>query len=55
VGFGNNYMLSPAALASVCNNCASTVQKWLCGSKRPSGPSLKLLDLMNRKGLDVLV
>ena len=55
VDIRKKYKLSQAAMASVCNISPSTVQKWERGAKRPSGPSLKLLDLMNRKGLDVLV
>jgi hypothetical protein len=34
--------------------CTSTVQKWEIGAKRPSGPSLKLLNVINTKGVDVL-
>ncbi|OVE77769.1 transcriptional regulator [bacterium F16] len=49
------YKLSQTALASVCNISPSTVQKWERGAKKPSGASLKLLDLMNRKGLEALV
>jgi putative transcriptional regulator len=30
------------------------VQKWEIGEKKPSGPALKLLDLVERKGLKVL-
>jgi putative transcriptional regulator len=32
----------------------STVQKWEIGEKKPSGPALKLLDLVQRKGLKAL-
>jgi putative transcriptional regulator len=32
----------------------STVQKWEIGDKTPSGPALKLLDLVERKGLKAL-
>jgi putative transcriptional regulator len=44
--------LSQAVLAAVLNTSASTVRKWEAGEKRPSGPSLKLLNLLARKGLD---
>lgn len=47
--------LSQAALAVVLNISLSTVRKWEIGEKRPSGPSLKLLDLLDRKGLETLV
>ncbi len=36
-------------------NSVSTVQKWEIGDKKPSGPSLKLLDLIARKGIDVVL
>ncbi|SAL29124.1 transcriptional regulator-like protein [Caballeronia udeis] len=36
------------------NTSASTVQKWEQGQKRPNGPSQKLLDLVDRKGLEAM-
>jgi putative transcriptional regulator len=33
----------------------STVQKWEIGDKQPSGPSLKLLSLIERKGLQTVI
>lgn len=47
--------LSQAVLASVLNTSASTVRKWEVGDKRPSGPSQKLLDLIERKGLQAVL
>jgi putative transcriptional regulator len=47
--------LSQAVLASVLNTSASTVRKWEVGDKRPSGPSHKLLDLIERKGLEAVL
>jgi putative transcriptional regulator len=44
--------LSQAVFAAVLNISPSTVQKWEIGEKKPSGPSLKLLNLIKRKGLD---
>ena len=44
--------LSQAVFAAVLNTSVSTVQKWEIGDKRPSGPSLKLLNLIERKGLE---
>ena len=32
----------------------SSLQKWETGAKRPSGVALKLLNLVDKKGLDVL-
>lgn len=47
--------LSQAVFAAVLNTSVSTVQKWEVGDKKPSGPSLKLLDLLKRKGVDALL
>ena len=46
---------SQAVFAACLNTSASTVQKWEQGQKRPNGPSLKLLDLVDRKGLEALL
>ena len=45
---------SQAVFAACLNTSASTVQKWEQGQKRPNGPSLKLLDLVDRKGLEAM-
>ena len=47
--------LSQAVLASVLNTSTSTVRKWEVGDKRPSGPSQKLLDILERKGLEAVL
>lgn len=47
--------LSQAVFAAVLNTSVSTVQKWEIGDKKPSGPSLKLLSLIERKGLEVVL
>lgn len=47
--------LSQAALASVFNVSTSTVQKWEQGNKKPTGASKKLLDIIERKGLEALL
>jgi putative transcriptional regulator len=47
--------LSQAVLASVLNTSLSTVRKWEGNEKHPSGPSSKLLDLLERKGLEVVL
>ncbi len=49
------FNLSQAVLASVLNTSLSTVRQWEIGDKHPSGPSQKLLSLLERKGLDVLI
>lgn len=51
----SRHQLSQVVFASVLNTSASTVRQWEIGAKRPSGPSLKLLDLIDRKGLEVLL
>ena len=47
--------LSQAVFAVTINASLSTVQKWEAGDKSPSGPSLKLLSLIERKGLEVVL
>jgi putative transcriptional regulator len=49
------YHLSQAVLASVLNTSISTVRKWEIGDKHPSGPSRKLLNLLDRKGLEAVL
>ena len=49
------YKLSQAVLASVLNTSLSTIRQWEIGEKHPSGPSLKLLHLLDRKGLEALI
>ena len=47
--------LSQAVFAAVLNTSVSTVQKWEQGDKKPSGPSLKLLSIIERKGLEAVL
>jgi putative transcriptional regulator len=47
--------LSQSVLAAVLNTSISTVQKWEIGEKHPRGPSLKLLHLLERKGLEAVL
>ena len=49
------YRLSQAVMASVLNTGLSTIQKWEIGDKHPSGPSLKLLNILDRKGLESII
>ena len=51
----SRHKLSQAVFASVLNTSLSTVRQWEIGEKHPSGPSLKLLDLLDRKGLETLI
>ena len=50
-----NLKLSQAVLAAVLNTSISTIRKWELGDKHPSGPSLKLLNLLDRKGLEAVL
>jgi len=45
---------SQAVFAAYLNTSVSTVQKWERGEKKPNGPSLKLLSLVDAKGLQAL-
>ncbi len=47
--------LSQADLAAVLNTSISTIQKWEIGHQRPSGPSRRLLSLIERKGLEAIL
>ena len=49
------FKLSQAAMASIFNISTSTVQKWEQGNKKPTGASRKLLDIMERKGIEALI
>jgi putative transcriptional regulator len=49
------YNISQAVLAGLFNTSLSAVRQWEIGLKRPSGPSLKLLNLLNGKGIEGLV
>lgn len=45
---------SQAVFAAYLNTSPSTIQKWEQGQKKPNGPSLKLLNLVDHKGLTFL-
>ena len=51
----SRYRLSQAVLAAMLNTSLSTVQKWEIGDKHPGGPSLKLLTILDRKGIEALI
>ena len=42
---------SQAVFAAYLNTSVSAVQKWENGQKKPSGPALKLLNMVEQKGL----
>ena len=47
--------LSQIALAKFINTSVYTVQKWEQGAKKPSGTALKLLHIIDEKGLSVMI
>jgi len=55
ISIRKKFRLSQAALASIFNISPSTVQKWEQGNKKPTGASRKLLDIMERKGINALI
>jgi putative transcriptional regulator len=46
---------SQAVFAAMLNVRKATVAAWEQGTKSPSGPALKLLEIVERKGLEALV
>lgn len=46
--------MSQAAFADYLYVGTSTVAQWEQGKKKPSGASVRLLDLIDRKGIEVL-
>jgi putative transcriptional regulator len=47
--------VSQAVFAAILNTSLSTVQKWEIGQKRPTGAALKLLHLVQKRGLESVV
>ncbi len=46
--------VSQAVFAALLNTSVSTVQKWEIGQKKPTGTALKLLHLVQKRGLEVV-
>jgi putative transcriptional regulator len=46
--------VSQPVFAAILNTSKSTVQKWESGEKKPSGMALKLLNVVESKGIDIL-
>jgi putative transcriptional regulator len=48
--------LSQAVFAAVLNTSLPTVRQWEIGEKKPNGPSLKLLNLLDKRvgGVDLI-
>ena len=47
--------VSQAVFAALLNTSVSTVQKWEIGQKRPTGTALKLLHLVQNRGLEIVI
>ena len=47
--------MSQAVFAQLLNTSPSTIRHWESGTRTPSGPSLKLLQILERKGMDALL
>ena len=47
--------VSQAVFAAILNTSVSTIQKWEIGQKRPTGTALKLLHLVQKRGLKAVV
>lgn len=50
----SRFDLTQVALASILNTSVSSVRQWEQGTKRPGGPSNKLLYLLDKKGMEAL-
>lgn len=46
--------VSQAVLAAYMNTSVSAIQKWEAGGKAPSGPAAKLLNIVEKHGLEML-
>jgi putative transcriptional regulator len=49
-----SYHVSQPVFARYLNISESTIEKWESGVKRPSGAALKLLNVVRKRGLEVL-
>ena len=47
--------VSQSVFAALLNTSVSTVQKWEVGQKHPTGIALKLLHLVQKKGLEIVL
>ena len=49
-----HFNVSQPVFARYLNTSVSTIQKWESGAKRPGGLALKLLNIVQKHGLEVL-
>jgi len=54
-GIRKRYHISQAVFASLLNTSVSAVRKWEVGEKHPGGLALKLINILDRKGMEALV
>ncbi len=47
--------MSQPVFAQFLNVCATTVAQWEQGKKSPSGSSARLLDVIDRKGIEAII
>lgn len=47
--------MSQPVFAMLLNVGSSTIAQWEAGHRKPSGPSVRLLDVVDRKGVEALV
>lgn len=47
--------ISQTVLAHIINTSAAAVRAWEAGTKKPGGPTCKLLDILDRKGLEAFL
>lgn len=45
--------VSQAVFASLLNTSVYTIQKWESGAKKPTGTALKLLHMVDKKGIEI--
>lgn len=50
-----HYQLTQTRLAALLNVNPATVRNWEDGKQQPQGPSVRLLNLLERKGIEVLM
>lgn len=53
-GIRERSRVSQAVFAALLNTSLSTVQKWEVGTKRPTGAALKLLHLVQKRGIEIV-
>jgi len=53
-GIRNQANMSQAIFAKVLNVTTQLISKWERGEKKPSGPSLKLLAIVKKKGIEAI-